>query len=267
MKLELFERYIQLSIDKDSYLNQRVRRFVDKHFSKQIKLSSSLLIINGEAEEYKKRYFLNWVYHLAISKESSDSKRLYEEIMKNLHLPIRIKFIDKRALIEHVKVKMRFIAHDKISLSLNRPNRVAKRYLVSSFKDHIVSQNGLELLLDNKSVEFWERLITNLRQKTIFNVSMHFEYEKWGSQNSESFEVPSYLTKEEKKIRKSLALLQCTPNDTFEGIRNRYLMLVKEYHPDNVFGQDKSVIESYTEKFRAIQEAFETVKKAYFKAA
>ena len=54
--------------------------------------------------------------------------------------------------------------------------------------------------------------------------------------------------------------LECHYQDDFEQVKKNYLKLAKEYHPDNVFGQDEEIIESYSDRFRRIQEAYEKIK-------
>ena len=65
MKVELLEPYIQISIEKESRFLKRAIDFAYKHFSKAYRLSSSVFILN-DGEHYKKNYFLNWAYHVAI---------------------------------------------------------------------------------------------------------------------------------------------------------------------------------------------------------
>lgn len=268
MKLELFPRFIQVSIDKESYYSQKSMRFAEKHFKSVAKYANSIMIFEDPKERYKKNYFLNWAYHLSIFREDENSKKLHREIIDNIHLPIRVKFTDKRAVIEHVKVEMKFLSEDRISLKLNKHNRVAKRYLMASFRENMVGHKELEIFINNRSSSFWEALMTGIRQKTIFNVSMEFLYDKWCvNPANKNIEIKSYMTLEEKRVRRSLALLNCPVDESLENIKTKYLSLAREYHPDNVYGQEKRVVETYTEKFRAIQEAYEVIKSAYSRAA
>lgn len=69
MKVELLEPYIQISIEKESRFLKRAIDFAYKHFSKAYRLSSSVLILD-DGERYKKDYFLNWAYHVAMQEEN-----------------------------------------------------------------------------------------------------------------------------------------------------------------------------------------------------
>ena len=59
-------------------------------------------------------------------------------------------------------------------------------------------------------------------------------------------------------------LLGCQPDDSDEVIKRRYRKLVQEYHPDKIAskGLPDEFIQLAHEKFREIQNAYETIKKA-----
>ena len=58
-------------------------------------------------------------------------------------------------------------------------------------------------------------------------------------------------------------VLGCDPNDDFATIRKKYLNLSKEHHPDVLVskGVPKEVIEESKKKMRAINSAFDRIKK------
>ena len=58
-------------------------------------------------------------------------------------------------------------------------------------------------------------------------------------------------------------VLGCTSNDDFATIRKKYLQLSKEHHPDALIskGVPKEVIEESKKKMRAINSAFDKLKK------
>ena len=58
-------------------------------------------------------------------------------------------------------------------------------------------------------------------------------------------------------------VLGCDPNDSFTTIRKKYLNLSKEHHPDVLVskGVPKEVIEESKKKMRAINSAFDKIKK------
>lgn len=274
MRVELFDRLIQVTVEKDSYFSQKATHFANKYFAHTLRLSNSILVLNREEEQVKREYFLNWAYHIGVHRDTDTTRKIYQNLLENKHLPIRIKYTDSKGTVEYVEVGMKFINAERIALTLNKQNRLARRFLISTFRDHMVGYTKKELFLDNTRASFWEKLMNSLRQRTFHNVSIHFEYDKWkiqdmmlGSPKFKSVHNAKYLTKEEKRLRKSYDVLRCDMNDSFDEIKNRYLGLVKEYHPDRVYGQDEKVVETYNEKFRLIQEAYEVIRTSFRHAA
>lgn len=270
MRVELYERLIQITIEKESYFSQKADYFANKYFADKIRLSNSLLVLDTQTNRFKKDYFLNWAYHMGSHMDESNTNVDYQTITKNSHLPIRIKYIDQKSVVEHIHIEMKFLSQERIMLRLDKQNRLARRYLISTFRDHMVGYSKKELYLDNTRPSFWEKLMNSLTEKTIFNVALKFDYDQWKVQDMMlggfakfSGSDSSYLTREERQLRRSYAVLECDLDDPFEAVRNKYIRMAREYHPDNVYGQDHKVIESYTEQFRNIQEAFEIIKNSH----
>lgn len=265
MRVEIFEKYIQISIKRHSEFLKRAVTFASRHFSQSYQLSSSILILD-DGERFKKDYFLNWAYHVGMQRESREKSTPFEAILMSSYLPIRIKIIDESGILEFVQVSMRFIQHDRVALMLNRPSRLARRYLISAFEEFVVSYGKQEIYLNAAKDGFWEKLMGILSQKVIHNVVLDFDYDSFQSHHFgsfESWEDSLYLTGEERRIRQSLKVLSCHINDSWESIKNRYLELVRQFHPDNVYGQDPSIVEGYTERFRKIQEAYEQLRTSF----
>ena len=64
-------------------------------------------------------------------------------------------------------------------------------------------------------------------------------------------------------LDKYYAVLQCEPESTNEEVKRQYRKMVQEYHPDKIAA--KGLPDEFTkfanDKFREIQEAYETIKK------
>lgn len=269
VKVELLDPYIQISIEKESKFLTRAINFAYKHFSKAYRLSSSVLILD-DGERYKKDYFLNWAYHVAMQEENKKESENFQVILDSSHLPIRIKMVEQRGLLEHVVVSLQIIqstpTNSQVCLKLSRQSRLARRYLCSLFSHYLISYTKEEIFLDSSSPYFWEKIIGMLSQKVIHNIVLDFDYATFKAHNTfECFD--EFLTKEEKILKKSYKILGCSYNDDFENIKTRYIELVKIYHPDNVYGQDKKIIDGYAEKFRIINEAYENIKSNFKRIA
>ena len=108
MKVELLEPYIQISIEKESRFLKRAVDFAYKHFSKAYRLSSSVLILD-DGERYKKDYFLNWAYHVAMQEENKKHSPNFQTIIDSSHLPIRIKMEENKSVLEHIIVSLQIL--------------------------------------------------------------------------------------------------------------------------------------------------------------
>lgn len=259
MKVELLQQYVQISISRYSEFLPRAISFAMRHFSRSYRLSSSILILD-DGERLKKDYFLNWAYHIGLQKESLEKSISFEEILAHSYLPIRIKIIDETGMLEQIGVSLRVIKTYQVAISLDKPNRLARRYLLALFKDYLLSYNTKELFLDASSESFWKVLMGLISAKIIHNIVLNFDYESFkvcAGFESGDFE---YLTKDEAILHQSLKTLSCGLNDDWQTIKNRYIDLARTYHPDRVYGQDDSIVESYAEKFRDIQAAYEVLK-------
>ncbi len=259
MKVELLQQYVQISVSRYSEFLPRAISFAMRHFSRSYRLSSSILILD-DGERLKKDYFLNWAYHVGLQKESIEESASFEEILQHSYLPIRIKIVDETGMLEQIRVSLRVIKTHQVAILLDHPNRLARRYLLALFKDFLLGYNNKELFLDSSIDGFWEVLMGLISQKIIHNIVLNFDYETFkacaGFENSNL----EYLTKDEALLRKSLKTLSCGINDDWETIKNRYIDLARTYHPDRVYGQDEAIVESYAEKFRDIQAAYEVLK-------
>ena len=269
MKVELLEPYIQISIEKESQFVLRAINFAYKHFSQAYRLSNSVLILD-DGERYKKDYLLNWAYHVGMQKDSKEKSENFQTILEHSYMPLRIKITESMGMLEAVNVSLRIVNssfdNSQVCLSLDKQNRLARRYLTSLFRDFLISYTKQEIFLDSSSPYFWEKLISTISQKIIHNVVLDFDYETFKTHNTfECFE--EYLTKEERLLKKSYKILGCDYSDDFEIVKNRYIELAKIYHPDNVYGQDKKVIDGYAEKFRIIKEAYENIKTNFKRVA
>lgn len=285
MKIELAGRYIQIEIEKNSAFLQRALNFAYKHFSRAYRLSSSILILD-DGERFKKDYFLNWAFHVAMQHDrlpnsdnsdkgsnkghtkaqKADAKGgvllTKAEILEHSHLPIRIKITDVKGLLEFVEVSMHVISTKQVSLQLNHPNKLARRYLLSLFSDYVIAHDGMQIFLDSTKQDFWEKLVTTLSQRVIHNVILDFDYETFRAHNA--FEATEgFLTRDERRLRRSFRTLGCHYTDSFDTVKSRYIQLARLYHPDTVYGKDEKIIQSYTEKFRSVQEAFENIKQSF----
>lgn len=296
MDITLTQNFIQITVDEDSDFLRKALAYAEKYFSKSYRLSRTILILD-DGERFKKDYLVNWAYHAfgqdekhqkihnlvdnldnPQPQESNDDEvdtleKPIEEPLQDLkylldftYLPIRIKIVNKNALIERVKIALRILNTKRVMLRMDKANNVARRYIANIFEDYYVGCDRNEIYLDSTKPYFWDSIMNLISFKVIHNVILDFDYDSFANRGGLGSFESSFLTDEERILRGCYMTLECHYQDDFEQVKKSYLKLAKEYHPDNVFGQEAHIIESYNDRFRKIQEAYERIKN-YTKAS
>ena len=289
MDITLTQNFIQITVEEDNDFLHKALAYAEKYFSKSYRLSRTILILD-DGERFKKDYLVNWAYHAFGQVENkqkihnlidnldnpnpqNDDKneetsliQPIEEPLQDLkylldftYLPIRIKIVNKNSLIERVKISLRLLNAKRVMLKMDKANNVARRYIAHIFEDYYVGCDRDEIYLDSTKPYFWESIMNLISFKVIHNVILDFDYDSFANRGGLGSFESSFLTDEERVLRSCYMTLECHYQDDFEQVKKNYLKLAKEYHPDNVFGQDEEIIESYSDRFRRIQEAYEKI--------
>lgn len=290
MDITLTQNFIQITVEEDNDFLHKALAYAEKYFSKSYRLSRTILILD-DGERFKKDYLVNWAYH-AFGQDEKQQKihnlidnldnpnpqnddkneetsliQPIEEPLQDLkylldftYLPIRIKIVNKNSLIERVKISLRLLNAKRVMLKMDKANNVARRYIAHIFEDYYVGCDRDEIYLDSTKPYFWESIMNLISFKVIHNVILDFDYDSFANRGGLGSFESSFLTDEERVLRSCYMTLECHYQDDFEQVKKNYLKLAKEYHPDNVFGQDEEIVESYSDRFRRIQEAYEKIK-------
>ena len=275
MNVSVNQKYLQIMVEDDNAFLHKAIAYAEKYFSKSYRLSRTVLILD-DGERFKKDYLINWAYHVCLQEDSKcadsksgDSKSQESSEMVDLeylldftYLPIRIKIVGKNSLVERVKIALRILNGKRVMLKMSKVNATARRYIANLFEEYYLGCDRDEVYLDSTKPYFWESIINLVSFKVVHNVILDFDYESFHNRGGLGGLGESFLTVHERELRQSYMILESNPNDDFDTIKKRYLRLAKEYHPDNVFGQDSQVVESYNERFRSIQEAYEKIRTA-----
>lgn len=247
---------MQIKLAEDSKILPKVLSYAKKHFSRNYRLSSSVLILD-DGEIVKKNYLINWCYHAANHYDPNDNTEL-EFALANSHLPIRIKMVKSTDLLERIRVKIQMIGTSRIILTLSKRNRVAERYIKAMFGSHYIGMSQNEIYLQSGNEFFWESVMRFIGNRIIHNIVLSFEYSDFNADEI------TFLTSQEKELRQCYAILDSQFGDDFELVKKRYLKLAREYHPDNFYGENEKEILDYTTKFHKITEAYKTIKRTEY---
>ncbi len=257
MRVEAFSRFVQISIEEYNPALTRILNYAKKHFQQISHLSSSILILDDGAR-FKKDYFITWVYHLATQGACDEIDADLDPILEMSYLPIRIKILSTNALVECVNISFRILGTNRAVLILDRPNHIAKRYIGAILSHLVISSDLCHIYLDTQNSAFWSSIMDIIGSKIIHNVRLEFDYDSFKPKK-----YPSYLTKAERNLKNAYRILGCDESESFFEIRAKYLELIKQYHPDKVFGQDEKIIEAYNIKFIELKEAFDIIKRNF----
>ena len=247
---------MQIKLAEDSKILPKVLSYAKKHFSRNYRLSSSVLILD-DGEIVKKNYLINWCYHAANHYDPNDNTEL-EFALANSHLPIRIKMVKSTDLLERIRVKIQMIGTSRIILTLSKRNRVAERYIKAMFGSHYIGMSQNEIYLQSGNEFFWESVMRFIGNRIIHNIVLSFEYSDFNADEI------TFLTSQEKELRQCYAILDSQFGDDFELVKKRYLKLAREYHTDNFYGENEKEILDYTTKFHKITEAYKTIKRTEY---
>ena len=264
MRVEIFSKFVQISIARQDEALPKILKYATKYFQNQYHLSSSILILD-DGERFKKNYLINWTYHLAMQKHLIDDNNMaLETLLKASYLPIRIKIVSPNSLLECVNISFRMLGANRAVLILDRPNHVAKRYISALLSQIVISSDLTHIYLDSSKVDFWHFLMQIIGNKIIHNVKLEFDYDsfKMNGFGKKSFKS-SYLTQSEIKLKNAYTTLGCKNTDSFFDVKSKYFELIKEYHPDKVYGKEKSIVQFYNLKFIEIKEAFDIIKLSF----
>ena len=158
-------------------------------------------------------------------------------------------------LLEKINVRVQTLGASRIILTLSKRNRIAERYIKNTFGKNYIGISQNEIYLQFNDNIFWEQVLEFLGNKVIHNIALNFEYNDF---NVDEF---TFLTHEERNLRRCYAILDSQFGDEFEIVKRRYLKLAKEYHPDNFYNDENHDISYELVRFHEITDAYKKIKQ------
>lgn len=248
----------------DSAYSEYIKAYIQKNFKFFIYLKESILVFPKSEDRSKRQFFMSCLLN-NLNKTRTDKI----SIEFNPDVPFFVEFANSKesSLVPKVIVKCH---KDTVFFRFSDETKKIVEFLKKSFfgmrVDVDYCQKVAKIKVANK--EEYSALRRLLAKKIKFN---DFLQVKFAYNEEELIRLNSY-TKASKKRFSSEYLsdhpdescfyeLNCRYGDSFETIRQRYLELIKIYHPDRVYGRDEETIRHYTTKFRRVQNAFEQIKK------
>lgn len=255
---------------RDEAYSNYIRNYIQKNFRFFIHLRESILVFPKSEDRTKRKFFLDCLLN-NLNKTNQNKTN----IDFNLSVPFFVEFANSKegSMIPKVIVKchrenvfFRFSEETKRVVDFLRKNFFGMKVDVDYF------QKVAKIPIKNK--EEYSLLRKLLSKKIKFNDFMHvrFAYNeeeliRLHSNTKSTGRKTFYDSCSPDMEMVYLRELNCYIDDSFDTVRQKYLELIKIYHPDRVYGKDEETVRRYTEKFRRVQNAFEGLKKTRFAMA
>jgi len=244
-----------------------IKKYTSKNFAYSIKLAGGFVIYPRENDRAKRRFFMDC---LITNFNKNRKSKIYFNTEKNL--PILVEFIADASKLKDTFIYARMIL-GTVSLRIYNPNNKIFETLENLYRPEKKEVDYVARLIkvfavSPSAVQKTKELLTRgLKVDDTYVRFIYSEEELAVFCKDGGFERMYFIDRfSDVAINGHFHTLNATPGDSFEKVKQSYMRLIKEYHPDNVFGKDEQTIRNYTQKFQSIQNAFESIKHHYKKA-
>jgi len=268
MRVSVGLKEILVHVEHESINDKIIRQYVAKNFSNTLHFSTAILVFNEETERYKRQFFLQWLFASYKKVNPALPSSFKTNLLKRGHLPIKIRITDKKEVLHSFNISLKPIDTHVVVCRLDMKNYLMLNYLKLIFRKELLkkSKDGLAFSIKLESTAAREKLSKLIGRKKVLNFPVTFWYDElWmhdfldkAPRETPRFQVQNYG---DALIGNAYRLLKSSPNDSLEVIKKRYILLVKKFHPDRIYHEDRLKVAEFTEKFQRVQRAYEAVKK------
>ncbi len=258
------ENMILARVDaRDEAYSEYIRHYIQKNFKFFIHLKESILIFPKKEDRKKRQFFASC---LLDNFNKTRSEKLFFEF--NPDVPFFVEFAQSKDGLNAGKIVVK-CRNDSVFFRFSDETKRIVELLKKCFFGAIVDvdyyQNIAKVQVSNKEgyVALRKLLEKNIKFSDFLQVKFTYNEEELIRLNSFSKSSRnSFFADTSESLKETyFKELNSKRTDSIESIRQRYLELIKIYHPDRVYGKDEDTIRRYTVKFRRVQNAFEQVKK------
>ena len=248
----------------DADLFFELQALIKRNFAKTLGQKGKVMSFYDENEKVQRKYFVKFLKKLCQRYELKNVNLNFAE-----YKTIKLHYIQPNSLKAMVFVDVAFVRGGAI-FSFDRSNESFISHIIRGFESkQILSAEG-QIALNIANLGECARL------EELFNKSEYMKFSIIFNYNEEEFEkfkkrIKICAKKNEAKFaaltslfEDHFAVLGCDKNDSFEEVRNRYLELVKAYHPDFHAALSPELLDECKTQFQRIQNAYESL-KPYFK--
>lgn len=238
---------------------------ITKNFSKVIGRKNKIFSFFEENEIPQRRYFLK-----LLDRKYNQFANESIENLKDAHFKtFRLNLQQSNALKPVLGIRVDF-GGKNIFMQLSSNEKIFISYMRNYFKEHFESYNEgtfiLTLRYQNENTFELFELFADESEHLKYSVNFEIDTQAYRNfrQNIHNGENMKWKFNALAKLFGNyFSTLECTPQNDLSEIRQKYLILVKLYHPD--FQYNKSSIEKAycREQFEKIQIAYDNLKALY----
>lgn len=241
------------------------KNLITKNFSKVVGRKNKIFSFFEENEIPQRRYFLK-----LLNKKYKENDNEGIENIQDAHLKtIKLNFEQENTLKPILFIKVDFAARN-ILMKLSSNEKLFITYIKNYFKNHKLEYNETTSVVmleykDEATLELFEAFADeseHLKYCVNFDIDKD-EYKKFRQNIHNKQNMQWKFNALAKLFSNYFNVLECTPQNDLSEIRQKYLVMVKLYHPD--FYQGKSAFEKAycREQFEKIQIAYDNLKALY----
>jgi len=270
MQISYSHEMIAITVQEDAKTFYFLQNLTEKNFTKKIGKKDKIIIFKQSDESVQRRYFLKLVSKIYKRKNKNSKKEELEKIKNSTNKSIKLTLLKSNQILQNIDINMRiednYVAVFKFAINYS----ILVTYIKIYFKDHLVSYRTKTKTMTiypngEKTIFLLDQLLKKkelLGNYITFNYDLG-EYSRYKKTLEKKKNIKRRLYALFSLLEEYYSVLGCSANDSFEEVRQKYLKLVKQYHPDRLDLENSSLVAQYTKKFHDIQYAYNIIKSHY----
>lgn len=263
--IQVVQNLASISVNTDDIsVFHYFKDLIQKNFSKVLGKKYKIFSFFEESEIPQRKYFLK-----LLQKRCADEKSGVCSLAQSYNKTFKLNFKQENTLKPVILVEVEF-DEAGILLRLNANDKLFVHYVKQYFKEHGCEYNPASQIL----IVPYKNASTTTLFESFASANEHLKYCVDFSIDEDEYKAFKHKMKRKqsekwkfnaltKLFSSYFQTLQCTPDCNLNQIRQKYLILVKLYHPDSHHGKSHSEMAYNREQFEKIQIAYDNLKALY----
>jgi hypothetical protein len=270
MTVILHIREVCVYVEEGSVNHLIIKNFATRYFSSALNSGSLLLIPHKESEISQKRYFFQWLYSAYKKKRNGLPPSFLKMLQSAIHFPIAVHIKQRTKPVQSIAVRLWLPSPRSFIISVEPAGSLAVHLLHQKFIRYIerrLAKNQFEIGANEESLSVLSELFGRtqiLAQPVVFmydkaSIDALLNRAKETRQKQRFFQL---VIEEETKLKGAYRFLGVAENAGIETIKKAYRTLALKYHPDRVYDRGEGTVAEHTNRFSAINEAYELIARS-----